>query len=184
MPDVEMKCLDCRYLLKGLPEHRCPECGRSFDPDDPATFSTSSEWRFQVAFYWGRARFVIVPLLMAWYWLIIGHVYTQHWVSWPEDAMAFLRILPFGAPLAMIVWLGSPRKTFLIGVLMTVWLPVAIVVVTAAIEEKLFMMSIQDRRMYVNLIYRGDVVYKTRWWPNGNNHIYYNLKTGEKGGGC
>lgn len=30
-------CLQCRYALRGLSEHRCPECGKRFDPDDPDT---------------------------------------------------------------------------------------------------------------------------------------------------
>jgi hypothetical protein len=28
-------CLSCDYLLRDLPEHRCPECGRPFNPHDP-----------------------------------------------------------------------------------------------------------------------------------------------------
>ncbi len=35
-----MYCLGCLYILDGLPENRCPECGRSFERDDPRTFST------------------------------------------------------------------------------------------------------------------------------------------------
>lgn len=31
-------CLGCLYDLRGLSEHRCPECGAVFDPDDPATY--------------------------------------------------------------------------------------------------------------------------------------------------
>jgi len=34
-------CLGCSYVLDGLPENRCPECGRPFEPDDPTTFSMS-----------------------------------------------------------------------------------------------------------------------------------------------
>lgn len=33
------KCLGCAYILDHLPENRCPECGRAFDPEDPATFT-------------------------------------------------------------------------------------------------------------------------------------------------
>jgi len=33
-----MYCLTCDYVLDGLREHRCPECGRAFDPADPASF--------------------------------------------------------------------------------------------------------------------------------------------------
>ena len=32
-------CLTCFYDLRGLTQNRCPECGRSFDPDRPMTFS-------------------------------------------------------------------------------------------------------------------------------------------------
>ncbi|HUN81568.1 MAG TPA: hypothetical protein VMV81_08690 [Phycisphaerae bacterium] len=28
IPDFGLRCLNCGYLLAGLPEHRCPECGR------------------------------------------------------------------------------------------------------------------------------------------------------------
>ncbi len=31
-------CLDCNYALTGVATPRCPECGREFDPADPATF--------------------------------------------------------------------------------------------------------------------------------------------------
>lgn len=34
-------CLGCRYSLAGLGAGACPECGRRFDPEDAATFSTS-----------------------------------------------------------------------------------------------------------------------------------------------
>jgi len=36
-----MRCLSCQYDLRNLStggEHRCPECGREFDPNDPKTF--------------------------------------------------------------------------------------------------------------------------------------------------
>ena len=31
-------CLKCSYVLDGLPEQRCPECGREFDRNDASTF--------------------------------------------------------------------------------------------------------------------------------------------------
>jgi hypothetical protein len=33
----EARCLDCGYILLGLTESRCPECGKEFSPDDPST---------------------------------------------------------------------------------------------------------------------------------------------------
>ena len=35
-------CLGCGYLLHGLREPRCSECGRGFSPSDPATFGNIS----------------------------------------------------------------------------------------------------------------------------------------------
>jgi len=32
-------CWECGYPLQGLPTPRCPECGREFDPADPATMN-------------------------------------------------------------------------------------------------------------------------------------------------
>jgi hypothetical protein len=32
VPDWGLECPQCRYPLRGLPEHRCPECGTRFDP--------------------------------------------------------------------------------------------------------------------------------------------------------
>jgi hypothetical protein len=46
MPD-NARCLQCGYLLRGLREPRCPECGRVFAPEDPATYATTprrSRW--------------------------------------------------------------------------------------------------------------------------------------------
>lgn len=33
-----MRCLDCDYDLRGLDVDRCPECGRSFEPNDPLSY--------------------------------------------------------------------------------------------------------------------------------------------------
>jgi hypothetical protein len=42
-----MFCKACRYELRGLSAHRCPECGRGFNPVDPGTFAAtrSVSWR-------------------------------------------------------------------------------------------------------------------------------------------
>ncbi len=37
-----MYCRGCWYVLDGLPLHRCPECGRTFDPTDEATYHAES----------------------------------------------------------------------------------------------------------------------------------------------
>ena len=42
---ANMFCRRCRYQLVGLLVHRCPECGRPFDPGDPRTFWQPGEKR-------------------------------------------------------------------------------------------------------------------------------------------
>jgi hypothetical protein len=49
-----MRCKTCHYSLANLPgpEHRCPECGYPFDPNDPSTFEDES-LRGMSAMRWG-----------------------------------------------------------------------------------------------------------------------------------
>lgn len=44
----EAQCLTCGYLLRGLPEPKCPECGRPFDPLDATTFEGDSQRRRRI----------------------------------------------------------------------------------------------------------------------------------------
>ncbi len=39
------RCLACYYILDGLTESRCPECGRSFDLNDPTTYESGPNRR-------------------------------------------------------------------------------------------------------------------------------------------
>jgi hypothetical protein len=34
IPDLGLCCPRCRYVLAGLPQHRCPECGLEFEMED------------------------------------------------------------------------------------------------------------------------------------------------------
>jgi hypothetical protein len=43
------RCRKCSYVLENLPEPRCPECGTSFDLDDPQSYTIKPpivRWRF------------------------------------------------------------------------------------------------------------------------------------------
>lgn len=42
------QCKDCRYPLDQLRSRTCPECGRAFDPDDPATFRTPGDQQINI----------------------------------------------------------------------------------------------------------------------------------------
>jgi hypothetical protein len=63
-------CLGCGYSLAGLPESRCPECGRAFDAHDPRTFRDLREPRWR---YWWRTA---PPM-----WLMITALGVAAWAS-------------------------------------------------------------------------------------------------------
>ncbi len=50
-------CLGCGYLLRGLEQPVCPECGRKFDHGDPKSFAASPKVRV-----WRRWRWRLVGL--------------------------------------------------------------------------------------------------------------------------
>ena len=51
-------CLGCGYSLRGLPSAVCPECGKSFDPDDLKTYDTKSPQQHKIR----KIKFVVVIL--------------------------------------------------------------------------------------------------------------------------
>ncbi len=50
IPDWDLHCPRCGYPLRGLPEHRCPECGRAFSMQDVVRTWT----RLREPYYTGR----------------------------------------------------------------------------------------------------------------------------------
>lgn len=38
-----MRCWRCDYDLSNTTEHRCPECGRAFDPENEETYATTEK---------------------------------------------------------------------------------------------------------------------------------------------
>lgn len=53
IPDTAV-CIDCRYMLRGLENPVCPECGQRFDPDDRRTYRDRT--RRDVCFRWTHPR--------------------------------------------------------------------------------------------------------------------------------
>jgi hypothetical protein len=64
------RCLSCGYVLTGLIEPRCPECGRAFDVNDPTTYSTKPlfvRWKFWLpGFLLALGAGVVLYLLLLW----------------------------------------------------------------------------------------------------------------------
>ncbi len=61
-----MRCKRCGYDLRELQEHRCPECGRPFDPKRPATWlSKPVSGRKNLWLAIGAAVLFIIPLALS-----------------------------------------------------------------------------------------------------------------------
>lgn len=100
-----MRCKTCRYSLSGLTEHRCPECGNAFDPNDPYLYRRDTRrgpfgWRelgilaavaYMVGFFFWRP-FGRVPVDMhnAPELEVAGSLAMLAAVTWP---MSFLLVL-------------------------------------------------------------------------------------------
>lgn len=57
------RCLSCGYLIRGLPTTVCPECGRTFDPSDAATYDVRPlGWRRR---RWIKRGIVVAFILVA-----------------------------------------------------------------------------------------------------------------------
>ncbi len=62
------RCAGCAYPLSSLPENRCPECGKPFDPSDPTTFVFTDDilaarrrtWREVAAFAGAGTLFAVL----------------------------------------------------------------------------------------------------------------------------
>jgi len=66
-----MRCKTCHYPLAKLTTHRCPECGRVFDPDDPSTYSSGRSTSLRRWFVNPAARAVLYAPIMVWlYWVV------------------------------------------------------------------------------------------------------------------
>jgi hypothetical protein len=103
-------CLRCNYDLGGLPEPRCPECGRGFDPGDPATFRrvprTRNEALVVIVIY-------LLPLLLSLWMGMTTHPtslisWTSRFLIFVQSACGpigcFLPSLGLAIPVALLEW--------------------------------------------------------------------------------
>jgi hypothetical protein len=81
-------CRKCSYIIDGLPENRCPECGQPFDPTDPRTF------RFAPRVPKNRALVVLMYLLpLAVSLLFWATQDSSQWVSSARGAPLVARLM-------------------------------------------------------------------------------------------
>jgi len=76
-----MFCIGCDYVLDGLSEHRCPECGRVFDPEDRKSYRSKARGWWWVVRQWLLRLFKIATLLFVLLGLIFGWFYWRYSVE-------------------------------------------------------------------------------------------------------
>lgn len=95
-------CIGCGYALRGLSSGRCPECGREFDPNNPATFHQGQPIS-------RLSRLVLRPISVIWVGLaLIGMCLTLLATRWPTTWRWPMTDLPLYREMAR-----KPRETFL-----------------------------------------------------------------------
>lgn len=125
-----MHCLGCDYNLQGLSDHRCPECGRPFDPANQKTWSLSkSVRRAQSCQAIGRLLVIIAAIIA------ITAIYLN---AKGEDVFLTFFLTGFVGCIAlcffMVIWLilgsttpqgVSSRVFFAIAICAIIWLSVS-----------------------------------------------------------
>lgn len=92
------RCVKCNYLLRDLPSHRCPECGRAFDPSDESTVNTGQRawqlrpWLF-ARLYWPSMLFVALPILFLCWMFSYPDAYYMGIVLVPAVAIPLIGLL-------------------------------------------------------------------------------------------
>ncbi|HVP11387.1 MAG TPA: hypothetical protein VMV94_09410 [Phycisphaerae bacterium] len=97
--DSPARCLGCRYPLRELTVNRCPECGREFDPGDPATMylapipSPAERFLLQPPGWLFHIAAVVAGLIA----LLLAGLLLQ--------SVALSMLAPCGAMILMVIWL-------------------------------------------------------------------------------
>ena len=85
-------CLKCGYLLQGLAEPRCPECGRMFDPADPRTYGRLRDpwWkRYAGRPSWARSALICAGCL----WFAEAATRPGGIIEYPNDDRIILQVI-------------------------------------------------------------------------------------------
>ena len=172
-------CLDCRYPLAGLDRNRCPECGRAFSPDDPASVGWPGDRPYLLILSLiRRIRPFALPVVMAWAWYLATTLRTMSEASVLGGLLICSVIAATTAiPPALLLWLGLPRKRYALAIALTVLLPALLAAGVASFEEHLFVAHCRT------LPPTTPTVFKNRWWPNEDHHLGFEPATGYFWGG-
>jgi len=90
-----MFCRQCGYNLYGLPENRCPECGRTFEPNNPKTFFKHSGSLARRR--WAKRIVVAVVAFI----ILAGAAGVSVWYPWHREQAAVKMVRRCGGFLNM-----------------------------------------------------------------------------------
>ena len=112
--DRQKRCLSCSYLLVGLPENRCPECGRTFDPSDPTTFCWADERRNKLWLVFAMYGLALAVDLVLWY------CWGEHH-GFPWDHRVRTWAISAGGPLIWVALFWNLDWPFIIPSIIAAW---------------------------------------------------------------
>ena len=104
--ELPKRCLSCLYILDGLTEQRCPECGRSFDPHNPKTYARrlQSGRLYLTAAICGSVA-ITAPLLAAYLQDLGAFIFTSHFIV----TALLIPLMPLGLMVETGVLIVSSR---------------------------------------------------------------------------
>ena len=112
-----MRCLSCKYSLSHLAVHRCPECGRAFDPNNSSTFRPSVADLKKKLRRSNRLIVVVVLILtllhaiFSWYgWRELGSYLDMTPGEWLKESVVIWAWSLCGVPLLYAVNLWRIRR--------------------------------------------------------------------------
>ena len=91
-----MYCQKCWYVLDGLTEPRCPECGRPFDPARRRSYRTKPRGRWWLNVVLGTAAALLVLFALSWGWFYWRYTSEQRIVVKLEAAGIRVVVAPVG----------------------------------------------------------------------------------------
>jgi hypothetical protein len=117
-----VRCKTCQYSLKNLIEHRCPECGTPFDPNDPAALAGQP-------FPWGTFLFRTASGYLILLLLLLTYLHADRWPPWkssefPIFAISILFPVAIGNFLTLkCSWFGWLMALLLAGFALLLFMP-------------------------------------------------------------
>jgi hypothetical protein len=126
-----MSCLDCGYTLDFLPCNRCPECGRTFDPQIPTTFRRAvrrpSALEITIAY--------LLPFIIGFvFWVFIGSAKWHRSGNWPPvGARVYGALIQAAGPVA---WSPiGPNPFVTTGIVLMLWVAWLLVVMNTRLRR-------------------------------------------------